>query len=159
MSAIGTKLAITEYHYGGRNEISGALSQADVLGIYGRYGVFAACIWGMSAKDTAQLAGFRAFEGFGSTGLGVSGESPAEDSVYAARSRRRRGGVSIVALNKTEHPREFTMKLKGFAPRSAAASAITGGQLSRSVEHQVSLRGGQVTFTAPPLSVITLELD
>ena len=47
--------ALTEYHYGGRTEISGALSQADVLGIYGRYGVFAACIWGMSAKDTAQI--------------------------------------------------------------------------------------------------------
>ena len=42
----GTKIAITEYNYGGNNHISGAIAQADVLGIFGREGVFAANIWG-----------------------------------------------------------------------------------------------------------------
>src|SRR6185312_179688 len=42
----GTKIAITEYNYGGNNHISGAIAQADALGIFGREGVFAANIWG-----------------------------------------------------------------------------------------------------------------
>ena len=40
------KIAITEYNYGGNNHISGAIAQADVLGIFGREGVFAANFWG-----------------------------------------------------------------------------------------------------------------
>lgn len=153
----GTKLAITEYHYGGRNEISGALSQADVLGIYGRYGVYAACIWGMDTKDTAQMAAFRAFEGFGELGIGVRGETPAEDSVYAARSKSQ-PGFRVVALNKTEEPREFTLTLKGLSARSVSAIAITQNTLTRSIRLPATVQGGKVTFTAPPLSIVRLEL-
>ena len=41
----GTKLAFTEYNYGGGNHISGAVAEADVLGIFGRDNVFAAVYW------------------------------------------------------------------------------------------------------------------
>jgi Glycoside hydrolase family 44 len=154
----GTKLALTEYHFGGRNEISGALSQADLLGIYGRYGVYAACIWGMSAKDTAQLAGFRAFLGFGDLGLKVTGETPAENSVYAARDGKRPGSLRVVALNKTEQPRPFMLTLRGFAVKSATGTAVTAAALTRSVGQPVRVQGGKVSFTAPPLSIVTLSI-
>ena len=154
----GTKLAITEYHYGGRNEISGALSQADVLGVYGRYGVHAACIWGMSAKDTAQLAGFRAFAGFGELGLKVTGETPEEDSVYAARSRKKPGVVQVVVLNKTEQPRAFTLTLKGATVKAATATVTTANNLGQPTSLPAGVQGGKVLLTAPALSLITLEL-
>ena len=153
----GTKLAITEYHYGGRNEISGVLSQADVLGIYGRYGVFAACIWGMTTKDTAQMAAFRAFEGFGEQGIRVSGETPAEDSVYAARSKNQ-PGTRVIALNKTDAPREFTLTLKGVSAKSVTAVSITQNTLTRSLRLPATLQGNKINFTAPPLSLVRLEL-
>ena len=38
----GTRLAITEYNYGAGNHISGAIAQADALGIFGRQELFAA---------------------------------------------------------------------------------------------------------------------
>ena len=38
----GTKIAITEYNYGGDNHISGGIAEADALGIFGQQGVFAA---------------------------------------------------------------------------------------------------------------------
>jgi hypothetical protein len=41
----GTKVAITEYNYGGGDDISGAIAEADVLGIFGRQGVFCANWW------------------------------------------------------------------------------------------------------------------
>ena len=47
----GTRLAITEYYYGGGADISGGLAQADVLGIFGREGVFAAALWHTGRTD------------------------------------------------------------------------------------------------------------
>ena len=44
----GTLLAITEYNYGGGDHVSGAVAQADVLGIFGREDVFAATLWDLS---------------------------------------------------------------------------------------------------------------
>lgn len=40
-----TKLAITEYNFGGLENINGALAQADVLGIFGREGLDVATLW------------------------------------------------------------------------------------------------------------------
>jgi len=47
----GTKLAITEYYYGGGAHISGAPAQADALGIFGREGVFATALWHEGKTD------------------------------------------------------------------------------------------------------------
>jgi len=41
----GTKLAITEYNWGGLESINGALAQADALGIFGREGLDMATLW------------------------------------------------------------------------------------------------------------------
>jgi hypothetical protein len=41
----GTGLAITEYWYGRTGDISGGIAQADVLGIFAKFGVFAATPW------------------------------------------------------------------------------------------------------------------
>ncbi len=41
----GTKIAITEYEYGGHDHYSGGLAQADVLGVFGAEGVYMATLW------------------------------------------------------------------------------------------------------------------
>ena len=41
----GTKFGITEYDYGGHNDITGGIAQADALGIFGISEVSYACIW------------------------------------------------------------------------------------------------------------------
>ena len=41
----GTKLAFTEWNYGGGEHISGAIATADVLGIFGREEVGLATLW------------------------------------------------------------------------------------------------------------------
>ena len=41
----GTRLAIGEYWYGRGGDISGAIAEADALGIFGRSGLFAAALW------------------------------------------------------------------------------------------------------------------
>ena len=41
----GTKTAIDEYNFGGLESINGAVTQADVLGIFGQYGLDLATLW------------------------------------------------------------------------------------------------------------------
>ena len=47
----GTKLAFTEYNYGAGHHISGGIAQADVLGIFGRDGVFAATQFALETSE------------------------------------------------------------------------------------------------------------
>jgi hypothetical protein len=41
----GTKTAIDEYNFGGLESINGAVTQADVLGVFGQYGLDLATLW------------------------------------------------------------------------------------------------------------------
>ena len=43
----GTKIAITEYNYGGEDNVYGGIAQADILGIFGKLGVHLATFWKM----------------------------------------------------------------------------------------------------------------
>lgn len=64
----GMKLAFTEFNYGGYEDITGAISLAEVLGIFGKYDIYAANHWG--SPGTYGLAAYqlyRNYDGEGST--------------------------------------------------------------------------------------------
>jgi hypothetical protein len=160
----GTKLAITEYNYGGGSHISGAIAQADVLGIFGRYGVFASANWGLSANDKAAMAGFRAFSNydgkgsrFADQGLAVRGESAAQDSVYAAIDSKDPKRLTIVAINKTKSVRAFSVGIKGFFSQDVKSYLITAETVDNPVSVPVQVSQGRLVFSLPPESVATLE--
>jgi hypothetical protein len=48
----GTKTAIDEYNFGGLESINGAVTQADVLGVFGQYGLDLATLWPTTNYDT-----------------------------------------------------------------------------------------------------------
>ncbi len=161
----GTKLAITEYNYGGPNHISGAIAQADALGIFGRYGVFAATNWGLNARNRAELAGFRVFTDFdrkgsrfGDLGLRVSGERAPANSVYAALDTKNRNRMTVVLINKTKVSQAFSLNLTGFTPREAKGFVVTAGTIENPTPARVATQLGKVTVTLPAESVATLEL-
>src|SRR6185295_8000296 len=52
----GTRLALTEYNYGSGGHISGAIAQADVLGIFGRENIFVATLWRLSGSTRDQAS-------------------------------------------------------------------------------------------------------
>lgn len=161
----GTKFSITEYNYGGGKVISGALAQADVLGIFGRYGLFAAANWGIGANDPAQLAGFRAFLNFdghgarfGNLSARVAGETPEANSVYVARDDQNPKRLTVVALNKSATDQPFSIKLDGFAPSKARGFRIDKDHLDAAVATPVSVTGPRLQFHLPPESVISIEV-
>lgn len=160
----GTKFAITEYNYGGGNSPSGLVAQADVLGIFGRYGIFAASNWGISPRDKAQIAGFAAFVNydragarFGDLGVNASGVNPATTSVYAALDSRNKNRLTLVVINKSEGNLTVPVRIKGFSGRS-----VLGFQVTRSFDHPTlihpKLSKDEVEISAPGLSVTTIEV-
>lgn len=109
----GTLISVSEYNYGGGNHISGAIAQADVLGIFGREGVYNASWWPIEDEANVQYvkAGFEIYTDFDGTGgrfgdLSVTAEtdSDAESSVYASRSTENPNEMILVAINRTDSP-------------------------------------------------------
>jgi hypothetical protein len=162
----GTKLAMTEYYYGGGDHISGAIAQADVLGILGREGAFAAALWHLGRSNdrfiNAAFAMFRNYDGqqgaFGDTGLGVTGGDPAIASLYASVDAQRR--TVLVAINKTDAVLPLRVDLKEVPKFSSiAVFRLTAGE-SKPVaqEDQASKGPSQLSLELPPLSVSTIVL-
>lgn len=103
----GTRLAFTEWNYGGGGHISGAVATADVLGVFGREGVALACIWPLNTDERFTYAGLRAFRNFDGSGGSFGDVSlPAESSdraaasIYASVSKTDSKRVVLVAINK-----------------------------------------------------------
>ena len=125
----GTKLAITEYNWGGLEHINGALAQADVLGIFGREGLDLATLWGPPDDTEPGAYAFRMYRNYDGTGSGFGDTSvkaaSADQDFFpcmrrsAARTMRLRSSQSIrrpellpaMSLFRTlshSHPQRFT---------------------------------------------------
>jgi len=161
----GTKLAITEYEFGGRNTVSGMLAQADALGVFGRQGLFAACHWGVDHTEKPVYAAFEAFTNFdrkgahfGDLGLVVQGETAAENSVYASLDSKDPHRLTIVAINKTSHLMPLSLTLNGFKGRTVRSYTISEGAYEIPTAGDASLNGKSLILTAPPLSVTSMEI-
>jgi Glycoside hydrolase family 44 len=103
----GTKLAITEYNFGGLDTLNGAIVQTDVLGIFGREGIDLATMWG-PPKGTDPAANafriYRNYDGKGSAFGNMSVSSVSTDqsklAIYGA-TRTSDGSLTLVIINKT----------------------------------------------------------
>jgi mannan endo-1,4-beta-mannosidase len=102
----GTKLAFTEYEYGAGYHISGGLALADVLGIYGKYGVYMANYW-MVEFGSYTLSAFRLFrnyDGLGSKYGNINVKAQTKDaekmSVYASVDSSDNKTLHIIIINK-----------------------------------------------------------
>lgn len=103
----GTRLGITEYNYGGANHISGAIAQADVLGIFGREGLYAATLWRLESNNDFLYGGFDAFRNyngtsgsFGDTSIRAANSDAVNTSVYASVDAANAARMVVVAINK-----------------------------------------------------------
>ena len=93
----GTKLAITEYNWGGDGTASGAVAQTEALAIFAREGVDLAARWVAPAASSKVERAFRLFLNYDGSGGAVGGDSVAAASAnvdqigaYAFRLYARR---------------------------------------------------------------------
>jgi hypothetical protein len=175
----GTKLAITEYYYGRGGDITGGIAQADVLGIFGREGVFAATMWPNANLSAVPYGGnpdrayryvigafrmFRDYDGeggsFGALGLAASTSDVVGSSIYASADDATAARVVIVAINKWSRSRDARIQLSG--PRTwsvAELYTLSDGSPAPHRERSPVMDGPRaVHFTMPARSVSTLVL-
>jgi hypothetical protein len=127
----GTKTAITEYNWGGQEHINGAVAQADILGIFGQYGLDLGALWG--APDAAQVPGLVAFEiyrnydgngsKFGDAALASTSVDQSRLSVYGAL-RSSDNAVTMVVINKTYGDLTATLSLANLTLSSSSAQVF-----------------------------------
>ena len=128
----GTRLAITEYNWGGQEHIGGALAQADILGIFGREGLDIGTLWG-TPDPVKQAPGLIAFEiyrnydgknsMFGETALLSTSGDQGKLSVYGAL-RGSDNTVTVVVINKTFGDLTSTLSLNNLAKSTTSAQAF-----------------------------------
>jgi len=160
----GLKIGITEYNWGGEEDISGALALADVLGIFGREGLDLAAYW-TSPKEGSMAALayalYRNADGtgaaFGDLAMDVVWRGPTEPrenvSIYAARDERQRV-VTVMALNKSALPRTVRLTCKGIAistGKSYSIDASTNG--IQPVLHSPVVQGDEAQMVLAPRSI------
>ncbi len=138
------RMSFSLYTFGGHQDISGAIAQADALGIFGRERVFAATADPGGSTQSFVRAGFRMFRDFDGAG-GVFGDTSVrtatsdveKTSIYAAVDEKDNARLTAVLLNKTTKPfqvritinhsinitRAVVFELSGTRPEASSAKS------------------------------------
>ncbi len=122
----GTKTAITEYNWGAPEHISGAVAQADILGIFGREGLDLGALWGPPDLNQPLMFAFKMFRnyddhgsGFGDASLQATSGDQGKLAIYAARRASDRM-VTVVVINKTFGDLRTDVRLDHFKSKGPA---------------------------------------
>lgn len=156
----GTKISFTEYNFGGGDHISGAVAQADTLGIFAENDVYFATIWAFenSRYQFAAINMYTNYDGKGS-GFGdtlVKSENENEDiSVYSSIDGENEDTVKIIVTNHSLHeetPLEISLSSDG-EYKSAEVYALYGDSPEIRAMPAASVEGNKLTYSLQPLSV------
>jgi len=103
----GTKIGFTEYNYGGEGHISGGIAMADVLGIYGKYGVDFGFYWPADQTTSFTTSAFKLYRNydgnnatFGGLSVGAATSDSVRSSAYASVVSQTDMELHIILLNK-----------------------------------------------------------
>ena len=168
----GTKTSIDEYNFGGMESVNGALAEADILGIFGKYGLDKGILW-PTTNYSAQVPGTMAFEiyrnydgadsGFGNMALTSTSGDQSQISVYGAQ-RTSDGAVTIVVINKTYGALTSALTLPNLTPTGQAqvflySNANPAGIVAQPAQTLTPPAGGATANTltmAYPAQSVTL---
>jgi len=176
----GTLLSLSEYNHGGEGHISGAVAQADTLGILGREGAYAASFWPLTSDssfaDGAWLS-FRDYDGagsaFGATSVSAASSDVAHLSAFASADQASPSRVVIVLVHRPTLAgsaldlRSRTVQVQvANAPAFGTArvwqltssSPVQAGVATPQRVADVPVSANAFTIVLPPLSVTTIEL-
>jgi mannan endo-1,4-beta-mannosidase len=156
----GTKLSVSEFNYGAPSHISGGIAIADVLGIFGRYGVYFASHWGaLDGYVGGAYALYRNYDGkgssFGDLHVRATTSDVADCTVYASVLSARQGEIHIVLINKN-FSRSVASSVTIAGPvlsRTGNACMLSAGDSAvRSVGTAITVTNNAFSYTLPPLS-------
>ena len=160
----GTKLAISEYNFGGLKDINGAITQADVLGIFGREGLDLATLWDPPAASEPGAYAFRMYRnydgaggGFGETSVSATSADQSALSIYAAK--RADCALTLMIINKTESSLTSALNISNYNATTAQVYQYSAANLNQIVRAtDVAVNGGSLTVTFPANSITLLVM-
>ena len=161
----GTKIAITEYNWGGLEHINGALTQADILGIFGREQVDLAALWALTGTTDPGAYAFRMYRNydgsgsaFGNLSLPAASDNDEALSVFAAR-RSSDFALTIMVVNKSGSSLTSSIALNGFDDGIAEVYRYAGTDLSQITQESDQLvANGSFSATFPADSITLFEI-
>jgi mannan endo-1,4-beta-mannosidase len=156
-----TKLAFTEFNYGGYDDITGAIALTDVLGIFGKYGIYASSHWGLPGSyGSLAYQIYRNYDGnsaaYGNTNVGASMSDKVNSSVYASVESNTDSVLHIIVLNKSMTSTingSYTIKNNGIQYKSAAVYAINSCYASIVRKNDISITDNVFTYALPAQTV------
>lgn len=156
-----TKIGFTEYNFGGGDHISGAVAEADTLGIFAEYGVYFASIWSFD-NNQYQLAAINMFTDYDGKGNGfgdtlIKNEYENENiSVYSSIDGSDENTVKVIVTNHSIHnetPVEISLA-SDEKYQSAEVYSLYGDSIEIMAMPAVEdIAENTFLYTLPPLSV------
>jgi hypothetical protein len=156
----GTRLAITEYNWGGEEDASGAVALAEVLGIFGREGVDLATYWTAPPADSPAGAAFRLYRNydgrgatFGDVSLPARSTRP-EVAAFASRHSDT-GEVDVVLANESQSATATVQVVGPTGLYSAARYCVPAG--SGKIQEE-AMADARAAVAMPPLTTCLVSL-
>lgn len=162
----GTKVAITEYNWGALNDINGALTQTDVLGIFGREGLDLATMWGEPQPTQPGAYAFRMYRNydgagsrFGDVSVSAVSSDQGQLAVYGAQ-RLCDNALTVMIVNKTGSDQVSPLSVTGFNGNGTAQRFTYGPADLDTIVHgdDLTVRRGRINATYPANSITLLVL-
>jgi len=165
----GTKLALSEYGWGDLGAINGALTEADVLGIFGREGVDLATIWSPPTSSQPGAYTFRMYlnydgqgSRYGDTSIQSASSDQSQLAVYGAQ-RSSDGALTLMIINKTANDLTSSLSLAGATPTgNAQAYTYSSANLNaivRQPDVAVSSSGFSATYPANSMTMVVIPTN
>jgi len=162
----GTMTGITEYNWGAQDTITGAIAQADILGIFGREALDLATVWPntLTPQNPAAFSFmiFLNYDGngsqFGNTSVSASSSNPDVLSIFAAQ--RTDSALTVLVLNKTTSPITDSISLANFNPAETAQvwQYTTANSAAIMRQSDLSSSGTTLNATFPAYSMTLLVI-
>ena len=162
----GTKLAITEYWWNALGSITGAIAQADILGIFGQQALDYGTLWGPPAPTDPGAFAFKIFLNYDGSGgqfggASVSAASSDPDTLSIFAAQRVDSALTVLVLNKTAGDIGDSISLANFAPAGTAQVwQYSPANLAAIVRQtsDINVSGNSLTATFPAYSMTLLVI-
>lgn len=165
----GTKLAMTEYNFGGGGHISGGIAQADAFGIFANQNLYFASLWGLDGGTNYIEAAYnlyRNYDGNNSTYGDVKVKADTSDiensSVYSSVDSKDPSKLHVILINKNyDKPMKVNLKLAG--DKAYSSGKVWGfDDNSSDIKEEkpiTDISNNTLTYEVPKLSAYHIVLD
>jgi len=159
----GTRLSIGEYAFGAVDHISGGLAQAEALGRFGEFGLFAAYYWDVPPSGSDVYWAFRAYRDYDGNGstfgeLSVPTEVSSRDvSVFASTTEAGDRNVAVIVNLSPDPISGYGLDVSTCGRSTATAYQYVDGSTSFAPADAV-IDGGIAGVGLPGFSITVLEL-